>query len=306
MMESSGSQELQSPRPGSPSQVVAFGGGTKRMLETVRSPQPQKSVPQSQASQELVKGPRQNLHMGPESPRVKRPLSVLHSKSTSSRVQELHPQNQSLKDSVDVLTLKSKQLNIKLAKGRLARSSQPMTDDPTTVTASSQVTVEKCSELRSRSLVPRRLSFGADQSTEVMKDLVSEETTTYTQKNNHQSLDVKTQSSNFLVKQAGAASKPECDFDSEENLQKQVQSTEVGNVDRSQGVKLPMLSIKCNLGGDLSTSTSCVSSRPQHQGLEVRDPNNLTNKNVLDQNTFEFQLWVQNNDDQNKKQPFYF
>jgi hypothetical protein len=209
--------------------------------------------------------------MGPESPRVKRPSSVLHSKSTSSRVQELHPQNQSLKDPVDVSTLKSKQLNIKLAKGRLARrNSQPMTDDPTMVTASSQATVEKCSELRSRSLVPRRLSFGPDQSTEVMKDLVSEETTTYAQKNNHQSLDVKTQSSNFLVKQAGADSKPECDFNSEENLQKQVQSTEVGNVDRGQGIKLPMLSIKCDLGGDLSTSASCVSSRPQHQGSEVR------------------------------------
>jgi hypothetical protein len=181
-----------------------------------------------------------------------------------------------------------------------------MTENPTTVTASSQATVEKCSELRSRSLVPRRLSFGPDQSTEIVKDLVSEDTTTYAQKNNHQSLDVKTQSSTFLVKQAGADSKPECDFDSEANLQKQVQSTEVGNVDRSQGIKLPMLSIKCNLGGDLSTSASCVSSRPQHQASEVRDLNDLTNKNVFNQNTFEFQLWVQNNDGQNKKQPFYF
>ncbi|CAM6044127.1 unnamed protein product [Sphagnum compactum] len=100
------------PRPGSPN-GVAFGSGSKRMPENVRSPQA-KSMPQSQLSQELVKGRTAGI-IGPESPRLRRPI-LSDSKSTNSTVEE-YPKYQSLKGPVDVSILKSKQLS-KLAKER--------------------------------------------------------------------------------------------------------------------------------------------------------------------------------------------
>ncbi|CAM6008818.1 unnamed protein product [Sphagnum balticum] len=100
------------PRPGSPN-GVAFGSGSKRMPENVRSLQA-KSMPQSQLSQELVKGRTAGI-VGPESPRLRRPI-LSDSKSTNSTFEE-YPKYQSLKGPVDVSILKSKQLS-KLAKER--------------------------------------------------------------------------------------------------------------------------------------------------------------------------------------------